>query len=206
MRMRKRKWIDAFLENEKVYLINDGHNLKNIYLEIGMGMGDFITQSALKHPDMFYIGLERIDACVARAIKKAQELELTNLRIIRTDAANLLDIFDEKSIKRLYIHFCDPWPKRKTHKRRLTYPSFLSIYEKLLMDDGDIVFKTDNTDLFNDSIEYFKESPFKIVERSDDYHHDEPKTGYEEKFLNLGVPIHYARLVKKDTGYEENSK
>ena len=74
------------------------------------------------------------------------------------------------------------------------------------MDDGDIVFKTDNTDLFNDSIEYFKESPFKIVERSDDYHHDEPKTGYEEKFLNLGVPIHYARLVKKDTGYEENSK
>ena len=93
--------------------------------------------------------MERIDACVARAIKKAQELELTNLRIIRTDAANLLDIFDEKSIKRLYIHFCDPWPKRKTHKRRLTYPSFLSIYEKLLMDDGDIVFKTDNTDLFN---------------------------------------------------------
>ena len=74
---------------------------------------------------------------------------------------------------------------------------------------GIIIISSSNEFLYDrvfNSIEYFNESPFKIVERSDDYHHDEPKTGYEEKFLNLGVPIHYARLVKKDTGYEENSK
>ena len=97
MRMRKRKWIDPYLENENVYLIKDAHNFKNVYLEIGMGMGDFITASAKENPDIFYIGLERIDACVARAIKKARELNLENIRIIRADAVHLTELFEEKS-------------------------------------------------------------------------------------------------------------
>ena len=132
MRMRKRKWIDPYLENENVYLIKDAHNFKNVYLEIGMGMGDFITASAKENPDIFYIGLERIDACVARAIKKARELNLENIRIIRADAVHLTELFEEKSVKRIYLHFSDPWPKRKTHKRRLTYNTFLDIYNKVL--------------------------------------------------------------------------
>lgn len=201
MRMRKRKWIDPYLENEDVYLIKDGHNYKDIYLEIGMGMGDFITASCKENPKIFYIGLERIDACVARAIKKARELSLENIRIIRADACKLLELFDEKSVKRIYIHFCDPWPKRKTHKRRLTYNTFLEIYNKILADDGDIIFKTDNTALFDDSLEYFASSPFEILELSRDYHsslHQEPKTGYEEKFVSMGLPIYYARLKKKE--------
>ena len=94
MRMRKRKWIDPYLENENVYLIKDAHNFKNVYLEIGMGMGDFITASAKENPDIFYIGLERIDACVARAIKKARELNLENIRIIRADAVHLTELFE----------------------------------------------------------------------------------------------------------------
>ena len=201
MRMRKRKWIDPYLENENVYLIKDAHNFKNVYLEIGMGMGDFITASAKENPDIFYIGLERIDACVARAIKKARELNLENIRIIRADAVHLTELFEEKSVKRIYLHFSDPWPKRKTHKRRLTYNTFLDIYNKVLTDDGDIIFKTDNVALFDDSLEYFKSSPFEIIETSRNYHetlHTEPKTGYEEKFVSMGLPIYYARLRKKE--------
>ena len=90
--MRKKKWVPSFLENEKEYLINDLNEFEcdmPVYIEIGMGMGDFITQSAAKDPDVFYIGLEREETCVARAIKKARELELRNFRVILADAMNI---------------------------------------------------------------------------------------------------------------------
>lgn len=198
--MRKRKWIDSFLENEKVYLIEDGKGLKNIILEIGMGMGDFITESARRNPDKFYIGLEKNASCVARAIKKAEEFELKNLKIVFKDASNLLELFDEGSVDTIYLHFSDPWPKKGHHKRRLTYITFLNMYDKLLKDDGHIIFKTDNQPLFEDSLEYFEASPFKVDELDRDYHkvkRDEPLTGYEAKFKDLGNPINYAKLSKR---------
>lgn len=199
MRMRKRKWIDSYIDSDDVYIIKDAKGLKDIFLEVGMGMGDFIIESACLHPENLYIGLEKNSTCVARTIKKANDNSLNNIRIIYRNASSILDLFNPGSIKMIYLHFSDPWPKKAHHKRRLTYPTFLKMYEELLMDDGLLVFKTDNVQLFDDSLEYFNETNFVIDEISRDYHsikRDEPKTGYESKFVQEGKPIYYVRLRK----------
>lgn len=199
MRMRKRKWVDSFLENESTYLVENGLNYNDIYLEIGMGMGDFIVESAYRNPDKFYLGLEKDPTCVARAIKKAEEKEVKNLKVSHANAEHLLEYFKPESIECIYLHFSDPWPKKRTHKRRLTYPAFLKMYEEVLKKKGHIIFKTDNVELFNDSLEYFNASNFEIEEINKNYHsikRDEPLTGYETRFKDAGNPIYYVRLIK----------
>lgn len=197
MRMRKKKWVSPFLDNETEYTINDLKNFitdKPLYIEIGMGMGDFICESAKMNPDIFYIGLERVDVCVARAVKKASDYKLDNFRVMLADATNLEELIDEKSIDVIYLHFSDPWPKKRQHKRRLTYITFLKKYEKVLKDDGYLILKTDNESFYDDSLEYFKESNFKLVEESRNYIKEgEPMTAYQAKFVAEGKPIYYAK-------------
>lgn len=202
MRMRKKKWVKPFLEKENEYLIYDFDILNNypiIYLEIGMGMGDFICESANRNPDIFYLGLEKDETCVARAIKKAQELKLNNLRIALLNADTIDEYIKDELIDGIYLHFSDPWPKSGHHKRRLTYPTFLEKYKKILKKDGFIIFKSDNLDFFNDSLEYFKLANLKTIEIDNDYHkvlRDEPLTGYEKRFKDLGQKINYIKLSK----------
>lgn len=195
--MRKKKWVSPFLDNETEYTINDLKNFitdKPLYIEIGMGMGDFICESAKMNPDIFYIGLERVDVCVARAVKKASDYKLDNFRVMLADATNLEELIDEKSIDVIYLHFSDPWPKKRQHKRRLTYITFLKKYEKVLKDDGYLILKTDNESFYDDSLEYFKESNFKLVEESRNYIKEgEPMTAYQAKFVAEGKPIYYAK-------------
>lgn len=201
MRMRKKKWVLPFLENEKEYLIenlNDLNTTLPIYIEIGMGMGDFIVESAIKNPDIFYVGLERVETCVARAIQKAQENKVGNFRVMLADASNIEDLIPNKSIDRIYLHFSDPWPKARQHKRRLTYMPFLSKYEKILKDDGELIFKTDNEGFFNDSLEYFEKSNFILKDINRNYiNDDEPMTAYQARFVALGMPIYYAKYELK---------
>lgn len=202
MRMRKKKWVKPFLEKENEYLIYDFDILNNysiIYLEIGMGMGDFICESANRNPDIFYLGLEKDETCVARAIKKAQELKLNNLRIALLNADTIDEYIKDELIDGIYLHFSDPWPKSGHHKRRLTYPTFLEKYKRILKKDGFIIFKSDNLDFFNDSLEYFKLANLKTMEIDNDYHkvlRDEPLTGYEKRFKDLGQKINYIKLSK----------
>lgn len=205
MRMRKKKWVAPFLESENRYLLRNPKSLATklpVYLEIGMGMGDFITQSANANKDVFYLGLERDETCVARAIQKAEELELENFQVILGNAVMIGEMFDESSIDRIYLHFSDPWPKKGHHKRRLTYGSFLEMYARILKPHGDLVFKTDNRPFFDDSLEYFANSAFKTDVVDYDYHRisrSEPMTGYEAKFSALGEKINYAHfLLDKD--------
>lgn len=204
MRMRKKKWVRPFLDDEVEYLVDEidlKDISKKIYLEIGMGMGDFITNSAKKNNDIFYIGLEKDETCVARAILKAKELELNNLKIMLKDASNLKELFPSVSIDNIYLLFSDPWPKKRTHKRRLTYNTFLDVYYDLLKENGSLIFKSDNDDFFNDSVEYFKNSKFKIMEINNDYHaikRDDILTGYEDKFIKQGKNINYL-LAKKES-------
>ena len=197
MRMRKKKWVSPFLENEDRYLIDSFMQEKTdkpVYIEIGMGMGDFICESAGLNPQILYIGLEREETCVARAIRKAQERDLENLRIMLKDADLLEELFAENSVDLIYLHFSDPWPKKRNHKRRLTYMPFLKKYEKILKDQGVIIFKTDNEAFYDDSIEYFKQSSFKLLETDRNYYAEgEPMTAYQAKFVAEGKPIFYAK-------------
>ncbi len=202
MRMRKKKWVRPFLDEEKVYLLDslkEFNTDKPINLEIGMGMGDFICDSAKLNKDIYYIGLEKDETCVARAIIKAREYKLDNFEVLLRNANEIEEYVNQSSIDRIYLHFSDPWPKKGHHKRRLTYPTFLEKYKKLLKDDGEIIFKTDNKDFFLDSLEYFKESGLETVDLNYDYHsikRDEPLTGYESKFKDLGNPIYFIKLKK----------
>lgn len=202
MRMRKKKWVRPFLDNEKEYLTEniDLDNIYNdIYLEIGMGMGDFIVESSKNNPDIFYIGLEKDETCVARAIIKAQDYHLDNLRIILDNADNIEELFKENTLSGIYLFFSDPWPKTRNHKRRLTYPTFLKKYYKILKKDGFLIFKTDNDSFFLDTLEYIKESEFKLIESTRDYHsinRNDILTGYERKFKDEGKNINYLKLIK----------
>ena len=197
--MRKKKWVAPFLENEEKYLISDLKDIvsdRPVYLEIGMGMGDFITQSAKADQDVLYIGLEKEETCVARAIRKAQDLELNNFYVLLADAGNIEEICPENSIDLIYLHFSDPWPKKRNHKRRLTYLPFLKKYEKILKDKGILVFKTDNESFYDDSLEYFKESSFQLQEADRNYYREgEPMTAYQARFTAEGKPIYYARYM-----------
>ena len=181
--------------NWKDYFGND----KPIYVEIGMGKGDFIIENALRYKDINFIGIEKYDSVIVRAVQKSNELELDNLKIIRVDANKLENIFD-KEIDTIYLNFSDPWPKDRHAKRRLTSPIFLDIYSKIFRDRNRIVMKTDNIDLFNYSLESLDSYGYDIVYKTnnlDCMNEDNIMTEYEKRFYNLGVKINKLEGIKE---------
>ena len=174
-------------------------NNNPIYIEIGMGKGDFIIENAKRYPNINFIGIEKYDSVIVRAIQKSNELELNNLKIVRMDAKNLDQIFD-REIDLIYLNFSDPWPKERHAKRRLTSPNFLAIYDKVFKNDNKIIMKTDNIDLFNYSVDSLSNYGYKIIELTnnlDCLNEDNIMTEYEKKFFNKGIKINKLVAVKK---------
>lgn len=162
-----------------------------IYIEIGMGKGNFIIQNALDNPNINYIGIEKYDSVIVRAIQKSNDLEIDNLRLVRMDANSIDEIFD-KEIEKIYLNFSDPWPKDRHAKRRLTSSIFLEKYDKIFKNGCLIEMKTDNIDLFNYSIQTLKSYGYEIIYLTNDLHGENVSnimTEYEEKFSSLGVKI-----------------
>lgn len=194
---------------ESVYTINEPEKLKGgfktvfknnnpIHLEIGMGKGDFIIGNALKNPDINFIGIEKYESVMVRAIEKLEDLNIDNLKLIRYDATTIDEIFD-KEIDTLYLNFSDPWPKSRHAKRRLTSPIFLSLYDKIFMQDKKIVMKTDNIGLFAYSLETLSQYGYKFDKVSLDLHNEDIKnveTEYEKKFSSMGYKINYLSAKK----------
>ena len=174
-------------------------NNNPIYVEIGMGKGDFIIDNAKRYKDINFIGIEKYDSVIVRAIQKSNELELDNLKIIRVDANKLDTIFD-REIDTIYLNFSDPWPKDRHAKRRLTSPIFLDIYSKIFKDRNRIVMKTDNINLFNYSLDSLLEYGYDIVYKTNDLdcmNEDNIMTEYENRFYNMGVKINKLEGIKK---------
>lgn len=171
-----------------------------LHIEIGMGKGRFIMDMAALHPDVNYIGIEMYDSVLLRAVQKRDELAaegkvLNNCLFIREDARLLPDIFEKNEAERIYLNFSDPWPKARHAKRRLTSRQFLERYDKILVPDGRVVFKTDNRELFDFSLEEAREAGWHTEGVTYDLHSDPTlmqgnvMTEYEEKFSGLGKPI-----------------
>ena len=182
------------LWNSKIFKNNNP-----IHIEIGMGKGTFIKEMALAFPKINFIGIEKFDGVVARAINNINEEIPSNLRIIKTDAINVKDIFD-KEIDTIYLNFSDPWPKKRQIKRRLTSPIFLDAYENIFRHNKVIVMKTDNIDLYAYSIVSLSEYGYIIKDASLDLHKREEfniETEYEKKFSKEGVKINYLKAIKK---------
>lgn len=165
-------------------------------VELGAGKGQFLCSMAQAHPNYRLIGLEREPGVLLQAVRKAAKLELQNLKFVLGDAEQLSAIFAPAEIDALFIQFCDPWPKTRHARRRLTHPGFLALYRKLLSSEGKICFKTDNTDLFTYSLAMFAEAGMEILHMSYDLHRGsrEPAgciTEYEAKFSAAGLPVQY---------------
>lgn len=197
MRMRNPKDKDEVISSCDFFY--DGFNNDNpIHLEIGMGKGKFILEMALKYPNINFIGVEKYSSVASVAIKKIREIKPDNLRILIMDAKNLEGILKGK-VDTIYLNFSDPWPKDRHAKRRLTARNFLESYDKLFKGSPHIVMKTDNDNLFQYSLESFKEYGYKINKISYDLHSetlDNVETEYEEKFSKEGIKIKYVDVSK----------
>lgn len=179
------KWQQVFANNNP------------IYIEIGMGKGDFIIENAKNYPNINFIGIEKFDSVIVRAIEKVPE-DLENLRLIRMDAKEIDEVFNHE-ISRIFLNFSDPWPKKRHHDRRLTSHIFLKKYDNLFKNTKEIYQKTDNRDLFEYSVISLSTYGYKIEDISLDLHNSNYEniimTEYEKKFVSKGNNIYY--LVAK---------
>lgn len=201
MRMRKPKNMDEILNSCNYFLTEDLFNNNNdICLEIGMGKGNFLLGMCLNHPNINYIGVEKYSSVICSAIKKINEYELDNLKILNIDIMDIPQYLYGK-IKTIYLNFSDPWPKKRNTKRRLTSENFLKLYDNLFKDEKHIILKTDNDDFYEFSKESLLSYGYKIINETYDLHNsditDSPKTEYEEKFSSQGVKIKYIEVIKK---------
>ena len=212
MRIRFKAWARPELEASSFYRDNP-EELKNnwikefknqenpIHLELGCGKGQFIAQKAIQNPEINYIAIDLVDAMLGLAKRNVEEVfkennkEIDNVILTRFDIERIPLLLGEKdNIKRIYINFCNPWPKGKHRKKRLTHTRQLEKYKTFLAKDGEIYFKTDDDDLFNGSLGYFEESGFTSVKKTYDLH-AEPiwenniETEHEKMFSEQGIKI-----------------
>ena len=175
------------------------NNDNPINIEIGMGKGDFIIGMAKKYPNTNFIGIEKYESVMVRAIEKLENIDLPNLKLVRMDAINIDKVFD-KEINTIYLNFSDPWPKKRHAKRRLTSDIFLKLYDKIFISTPHIIQKTDNILLFASSIESLSKNGYTLEKVSLDLKNTDIEnvlTEYETKFMNMGVKINYLDAYKK---------
>lgn len=211
MRMRRMRNLEPRMEKCAAYRIEEPaqhkgtwRNLKPdataLWVEVGCGKGKFTAETAQANPDVLLIAVERCREAMVIAMEKAKSLGLTNVFYIDMDVAAIEDIFAAGEIDRLFINFPDPWPRKKNAKRRLTHRSFLDKYCRVVRENGEIHFKTDNAPLFEYSVEEFAACGLEVKNLTRDLHKDGVvgiMTGYEEKFHALGTPINRCEVVCK---------
>ncbi len=205
MRARIRKGLDRRVQECENVLLREpeqykGHwhtvfgNNAPIHLELGCGKGKFTVETAIAHPEINLIAVEKVENILVLAMEKAMEAEVRNLRFLNIDAKNLTDIFAEHEIDRIYLNFSDPWPKKRHAKRRLTSERFLPIYRQILTENGAVHMKTDNRALFDYSLQSFEDNGYRLEHVTFDLHHSDFKdnimTEYEMNFSSQGYPIH----------------
>lgn len=198
MRMRNPKDKDELLNSCDYYYEDNFTNDNPINLEIGMGKGQFILNMALNNPNINFIGVEKYSSVASCAIKKINDYKPSNLKILVGDITTVSEKLEHK-INTIYLNFSDPWPKDRHAKRRLTSISYLELYDSLFAGRPHIIQKTDNDNLFEYSLECYKEYGYKINKISYDLHKEtipNVMTEYEEKFSEKGVKIKYVDVSK----------
>ncbi|MVX63076.1 tRNA (guanosine(46)-N7)-methyltransferase TrmB [Clostridium chromiireducens] len=217
MRMRKKPWARPELEGCNFFVVNPKEykgkwkelfgNTKPIYLELGCGKGTFMAVHSSQNPDTNYIAIDIKDEVLGlakRNIEKAYEEQnrsVDNVKLMAQEIGLISEILGEEDIiSRIYINFCNPWPKEKHKKRRLTHTRQLEQYKIFLKSDGEIYFKTDDDELFEESLEYFKEAGFKITYITYDLHKSDFKgnveTEHERMFTKQGIKTKFLIAMK----------
>ena len=201
MRLRKKHWALPEMERSSMVFTKPNEikgnwkkefkNNGDIHLELGSGMGDFISTISKENQNINYIGVDLKNEVLVYALRKVQAAEVSNVRLLPMNITLISEVFESGEISRIYINFCNPWPKERQHKRRLTHTRFLTEYKKFLAPGSEVWFKTDDTELFEASQEYFKECGFSIEYLTYDLHSSDFKenivTEYETKFTARGI-------------------
>lgn len=212
MRIRFKPWARPELEASKFYIDNPEEYKgkwkeafkepsNELHLELGCGKGSFISQLAVKNHNINYLAIDLVDAMLGLAKRNIEQKynenkkEIDNIIITRYDIERILNILNlEDNVKRIYINFCNPWPRGKHHKKRLTHIRQLDKYKQFLQENGEIFFKTDDDSLFADSLLYFKQTGFTIEKFTYDLEKEENfwdniVTEHEQMFMNEGIKI-----------------
>ena len=198
--MRKRHNLESRMERCEEYLVTEPASRKgnwrksgrSLRLEIGCGKGSFTCAMALAEPDIDLVAVEKVPDAMILAMERAKAARLKNVCFLEYDAAGLREVFAPGELERIYINFCDPWPKSRDAKFRLTAPAFLRIYADLLPVGGEIHFKTDNVALFEWSQKQFEQEHWEFRKITRDLHAEGVQgilTDYERRFMEEGVPI-----------------
>lgn len=205
MRLRHKPWARERIEAYPQYIVPNPEEHKGnwkevfnnnnpLYIEVGTGKGQFVTEMAKAHPDINFIGIELYESVIVTALDRLIEADLPNVKLLSADARNLAQYFAKGDVSRVYLNFSDPWPKNRHEKRRLTYRSFLKLYEDIMPDNGEIHFKTDNQGLFEYSLKSFSAYGMLLTFLSLDLHKSDFEgnimTEYEEKFSEKGQRIY----------------
>lgn len=212
MRMRKRNNLEPRMEACSSIWIRNGKELRGkwrslmpeateLRLEVGCGKGKFTVETALANPEVLFIAVERVQEAMLLGMERALSLGLKNLYFLSLDAAELEEYFADGEVDLLYLNFCDPWPRKKNAKRRLTHRSFLDKYRRILRPNGEIHFKTDNAALFEWSLGELNVSGWELRNVTRNLYANGPvgiMTGYEEKFYELGTPINRCEAINRE--------
>ncbi|WHY85027.1 tRNA (guanosine(46)-N7)-methyltransferase TrmB [Neobacillus novalis] len=205
MRLRNKPWAKDKIEQHPQYIVANPEmykgkwhevfgNKQPLHIEVGTGKGQFVTEMARANPGINYMGIELYDSVIVAALDRLIEADLPNLRLLNVNAADLEKYFAKNDVDRVYLNFSDPWPKIRHEKRRLTYKDFLKLYEDILVDQGEIHFKTDNQGLFEYSLMSFSDYGLLLKYVSLDFHKSDYQgnimTEYEEKFSEKGNRIY----------------
>lgn len=213
MRTKYKQWaVDYLKEGKNILSLENKEDIlsfineKQTFLEIGPGKGQFILGLAARYKEYNFLVVELNATVAGIALKKIDESELTNVKLIQGDFYNLVDLINEKSIEGIFLNFSDPWPKKRHERRRLTSDNFLKAYIKILKDDHNIYYKSDNFDFYTFSKEKFIEFGFDILEDLNDYKEIEEfdeETEFEKKYKENGIKINRLILKKgKNIKYE----
>lgn len=192
----KGKWSVVFLKKNP------------IHLELGCGKGQFISKIAFENEDINYIGVDIKSEMLAVARRNIVKLfddnnkSVDNIKLVSFNVEKIDEVFSaDDNIDRIYINFCNPWPKDKHKKRRLTHPRQLLKYKEFLCESKQIHFKTDDDDLFNDSIEYLINTGFRIDYKTYDLHSENIfsniMTEHEKMFSENGCKIKFLIATKE---------
>lgn len=210
MRMRKKKWAVPELEASPLYIKDPVSFRENwqqafarpqpLYLELGCGKGGFASQFALVNPDknllavdissnMLGVGRRKIDALFFEAGRTPD-----NVRLAAYDIERIHEILSEQdTVERIFINFCNPWPRPRHFKKRLTHPRQLEKYTAFLRAGGEVWFKTDDDMLFRHSRQYFLDCGFALRWETWDLANSDftgnIRTEHEDMFEAEGIPI-----------------
>lgn len=214
MRMRRKPWARPELEACDFFITNPSENkgiwkesFENkdnpLYLELGCGKGTFIAVHAAENKDINYIAVDIKDEVLVlakRNIEKAQENnKIKNIKLMAQEINLIEQMLDNNDVvDRIYINFCNPWPKERHKKRRLTHTRQLNKYKEFLRKGGEIHFKTDDDELFEESLEYFKEAGLKTKFITYDLHNSGYEynvvTEHEKMFTDMGIKTKFIIL------------